>query len=70
MHMLQANPLEREFTYMGLKLPEPNPKLTVEEIRSFYWGQYPELATAAITGPEVAAERLRYSFVRAIGTKG
>jgi len=38
MHMLQANPLEREFTYMGLKLPEPNPKLTVEEIGRFIGG--------------------------------
>ena len=55
---------------MGLKLADPNPKLTVEEVRSFYSGQYPDLATAAITGPEAAGEKLRCSFVRAIGTKG
>ncbi len=30
----------------------------------------PELATAAITGPESSGEQLVYSFVRAIGTKG
>ena len=41
-----------------------------EEIRTIYSHQYPELATAAITGPEASGEQLQYSFVRAIGTKG
>ena len=68
--MLQASPLKREFTYMGLKLADPNSKLTVEEVRSFYSGQYPDLATAAVTGPEAVGDKLLFSFVRAIGTKG
>jgi PRTRC genetic system protein C len=68
--MLQASPLKREFTYMGLKLADPNSKLTVEEVRSFYSRQYPDLATAAVTGPETVGDKLLFSFVRAIGTKG
>ena len=32
--------------------------------------QFPELTNAAITGPETVGERLRYSFERAIGSKG
>ncbi len=68
--MLQARPLKREFIYMGLKLADPNPKLTVEEVRSFYSGQYPDLATAAVTGPEAVGDKLLFSFQRAIGTKG
>jgi hypothetical protein len=32
--------------------------------------QYPELATAAINGPEAVGDKLRYEFVRAVGTKG
>jgi PRTRC genetic system protein C len=47
-----------------------NPKLTVEEVRSFYSRQYPDLANAAITGPKAVCEKLRYTLVRAIGTKG
>lgn len=32
--------------------------------------QYPELATASINGPEAVGDKLKYEFVRAIGTKG
>ena len=68
--MLQACPLKRCFAFLGLKLPDPNPKLTAEEVRSFYSAQYPDLATASITGPEVVGDTLLYNFSRAIGTKG
>ncbi|HEV2133191.1 MAG TPA: PRTRC system protein C [Terracidiphilus sp.] len=32
--------------------------------------QYPEVATASVSGPEVVGASLRYTFTRAIGTKG
>ena len=32
--------------------------------------RFPELTSAAITGPETVGDRLRYSFERAIGSKG
>jgi PRTRC genetic system protein C len=32
--------------------------------------QYPELATAVMTGPEDCGNVLRYTFSRAIGSKG
>jgi hypothetical protein len=31
---------------------------------------YPEIATASVTGPEDTGSALRYTFNRAIGTKG
>jgi len=31
---------------------------------------YPELATATLTGPEDTGTTLRYTFSRAIGSKG
>jgi PRTRC genetic system protein C len=31
---------------------------------------YPEIATATLTGPEDTGNALRYSFSRAIGSKG
>jgi PRTRC genetic system protein C len=68
--MLQASPLKRYFAFLSVKLPDPNPKLTADEVRSFYSAQYPDLATASITGPEVMGDKLLYRFERAIGTKG
>jgi PRTRC genetic system protein C len=68
--MIELTALTREFTYNGVKLPDPNPSLTPEEVRAIYANQYPELATASITGPEASQGKLLYNFVRAIGTKG
>ncbi len=68
--MLQASPLRRSFSFQSLKLPDPNPKLTAEEVRSFYSALYPDLATAAISGPEAVGDKLVFRFERAIGTKG
>jgi PRTRC genetic system protein C len=68
--MIQAKVMSRNFSYNGVKLPDPDPRLTAEEVKTIYSNQYPELATAAITGPETSGENLQYSFVRAIGTKG
>jgi PRTRC genetic system protein C len=62
--------VEREFLYHGTSLADPNPKFSIEEVRSFYANQFPELTTAAISGPETVGERLRYRFERAIGSKG
>jgi PRTRC genetic system protein C len=68
--MIDAKVLSRTFTYNGVKLPDPDPSMTPEDVKAAYSHQYPELATAAITGPESSGEQLVYSFVRAIGTKG
>ncbi len=68
--MIEARVLSRGFSYNGVKLPDPDPRMTPEEVKNVYSNQYPELATAAITGPEASGDHLQYSFVRAIGTKG
>jgi PRTRC genetic system protein C len=67
---MEAKPLNRCFEFNGVKLPNPNPKLSVEEVRALYAHQYPDIATAAITGPEAVGDKLVYRFTRAIGTKG
>ena len=54
----------------SLKLPDPNPTMTPEEVRQFFATQFPDITTASITGPEAEGEKLRYSFTRAIGSKG
>ena len=60
----------REFSYRGIRLPDPKTTLSPEEVKSLYAAQYPELATAFINGPEVVGDKLRYEFVRQIGVKG
>jgi len=68
--MLSETRMSRDFSYNGVKLPDPNPAMTPEEVRQFYATQYPDITTASITGPEADGDKLRYSFARAIGSKG
>jgi PRTRC genetic system protein C len=67
---MESHPLSRYFEVHGVKLPGPNPALSVEEILGLYSQQYPEIATAAVIGPEQVGGRLVYRFSTAIGTKG
>jgi PRTRC genetic system protein C len=65
-----VTPAVRTFAYSSITLPDPNPRLSPEEVKTLFAAQYPELVTAAINGPEVVGDKLRYEFVRAIGAKG
>jgi PRTRC genetic system protein C len=67
---LQASALPREFLYNGSRIPDPNPKMEIEQIRELLTPSYPEIATATMTGPEDTGTALRYTFSRAIGSKG
>ena len=44
--------------------------MTVEQVRDLLTPTYPEMATASLTGPEDMGDVLRYTFNRAIGSKG
>ena len=50
----------REFTYNGMRLPDPNPAMTVEQVQDLYAATYPEISTASVTGPEAVGSKLRY----------
>jgi PRTRC genetic system protein C len=67
---MEHHRLLREFTYNAIKLPDPNPAMSLEQVREVYSPAYPELTTAAIEGPEISNETLVYRFVRAVGAKG
>jgi len=67
---MEKTTLKRSFSFNGLKLPEPDERMSVEEVKCFYANQYPELTTAAISGPEIIGNSIQYTFSRAIGTKG
>lgn len=68
--MLKIQSLTRVFTYNGVQLPDPNPELSVEEVRDMYVATYPELATAAVEGPSPVNDKMQYTFTRAVGVKG
>jgi PRTRC genetic system protein C len=67
---MEVHRLDREFRYNGVKLPDTNPAIPPEQVRDAYVHLYPEIATAAIEGPESSDGKLIYKFVRAIGAKG
>ncbi len=67
---MESHVLSRYFEFNGVRLPDINPSLSVEEIRTAYAHQFPDIATATITGPEAVGDKLRYSFSRSVGVKG
>jgi PRTRC genetic system protein C len=70
MSTLKAEALMREFHYNGIRIPDPGPELSVEQVRDLLTPQFPEVATASVSGPEATGSVMRYTFSRAIGTKG
>jgi len=67
---MESRPLSRHFEFNGVRLPDVDPKLSPEDIRTLYSHEFPDIATASITGPEAVGDKLVYRFTRAIGTKG
>ena len=68
MSSVTVKALHREFLYNGARIPDPAPNLSVEQVRELL--SYPEIATASLAGPEDTGDALRYTFSRAIGSKG
>ncbi len=68
--MVKVKTLERSFVFNGVKLPDPGPELSVEQVRDIYVATYPELATAGVEGPSPVGGAMQYTFTRSIGPKG
>lgn len=60
----------REFRYNSVVLPDPDPNLTIEQVRDTFAALYPEIVNADVEGPETAGAKMIYTFRRAVGTKG
>ena len=37
---MKSTPMRREFSFAGLKLPDPNPQMTIEDVRGVLAMQY------------------------------
>jgi PRTRC genetic system protein C len=67
---MQARAMRREFSFLGIRLQDPDSRMTVEDVRGVLSMQYPEIATAAISGPEAVGDTMKYTFERAIEIRG
>lgn len=67
---MQMETMKRQFVYGALKLPDPDPAMSPDEVKGLYVAAYPELNTAVVEGPEVSGTTAKYTFRKAVGTKG
>ena len=67
---IKVEKLTREFVFNNIHLPDPNPELPIEKVREIHAMTYPEVSTAAVEGPEILGNRLRYTFSRAVEIRG
>jgi PRTRC genetic system protein C len=72
---MQIRTMRRIFRYVegksgGITLPDPDPSLDVESVRTLFCTSFPEITTAALTGPEAVGDKLVYTFTKAVGVKG
>jgi len=68
--LMETKKLARDFEFNGIRLPDPDPTMSPEQVRDLYAATYPDLTTASITGPDATGDKLRYRFALAIGSKG
>ena len=72
--MLLATQLERVFILKDngqkIKLPDPEPKWSVEAVMNFYANTYPILTTAKVSAPQIKDDAVQYNFESVMGTKG
>lgn len=60
----------RVFMYNGVKLDDPNPNMSIEQVRVALSAVYGDIATAELTGPEPRGNKHVYTFRRSAGMKG
>lgn len=67
--MIEVENLKRVFKFNGVNLPDPNPTLPVDMVRSVYAAQYPELASAAVQ-TEIKGSKQLITFETVVTHKG
>lgn len=72
--MIVTAKLEREFLFKQnqkeIKLSDPSPNFTPQQVMNFYSGTYPILTTAILEGPNIKDDKLQFVFTSSLGTKG
>lgn len=68
--MVTITAVGRIFLYGGRTLPDPDTRLTPEEVKQFYAAIHPELLNASVEGGEFDGNTQTFRFERSVGTKG
>jgi PRTRC genetic system protein C len=66
---LKRSPLLRKFTFDGRPLADPDPNLSIDEVRQHYAGAYPALNNASYE-QDVTDKAVVINFTTAVGSKG
>ena len=66
---LKTKTLQREFFLDGRRIADPNPALTIDDVRAHYAGTYPALNNASYE-EETTETAVKVTFKTSIGTKG
>ncbi|KKN20138.1 hypothetical protein LCGC14_0938810 [marine sediment metagenome] len=61
--------MARFFVYDGREHPDPDPSLSVEEVKATFANFFPEVATAEVRTTQRGEDTI-HEFVRRVGTKG
>jgi PRTRC genetic system protein C len=61
--------MAREFTYDGRSFPDPDPTLSVEEVKRIMTDFFPDLANAEVRESKRGEDTV-HEFVRRVGIKG
>lgn len=59
----------REFWYDGVQLADPNPEMSIDDVRDLYSGTYAELTNATYKS-ETVDDKKKYTFKATLGTNG
>jgi len=62
--------MPRVFVYDGREFPDPDPGLSVEDVRKQLSDFFPELTNAETREERRGDDEVRYTFARRMGTKG
>lgn len=62
--------MPRVFVYDGREFPDPDPNLSVEDVRKQLSDFFPELTNAETREERREDDEVRYTFAKRIGTKG
>ena len=66
---LKRSQVQRKFSFDGRSLADPDPNLSIDEVRQHYAGAYPALNNASYE-EEVTDSGVTIKFTTAVGSKG
>ena len=67
---ITINSAPRVFKLEDETLDDPNPNLSVQEVRKLYSAKHPELTNANVSGPVMENDKAVYTFGASVGKKG